>query len=66
MEKLFCLGLALGMVGGALLVANSYKVRCLVKKSQADMMQKFDEMMDEKLKGNEKPQEETPEKKGKK
>ncbi len=67
MEKLFCLGLALGMVGGALIVANSYKVRCLVKKSQSEMMQKFDEMMDEKLKGNEqKPQEETPEKKGKK
>ncbi len=65
MEKLFCLGLALGMVGGALLVANSYKMRCLVKKSQAEMMQKFDEMVDEKLKGNEKS-EETPEKKGKK
>ena len=66
MEKLFCLGLALGMVGGALLVANSYKVRCLVKKSQSEMMQKFDEMMDEKLKGDQKPQEETSEKKSKK
>lgn len=66
MEKLFCLGLALGMVGGALLVANSYKMRCLVKKSQAEMVQKFDEMMDEKLKGEQKSQEETPEKKGKK
>lgn len=67
MEKLFCLGLAFGMVGGALLVANSYKVRCLVKKSQAEMMQKFDDMMDEKLKGNDqKSQEETPEKKEKK
>ena len=65
MEKLFCLGIALGMVGGALLVANSYKVRCLVKKSQSEMMQKFDEIVDEKLKGNEKPQEET-EKKSKK
>ncbi len=67
MEKLFCFGLALGMVGGALIVANSYKVRCLVKKSQAEMMQKFDEMMDEKLKSDERrPAEETPEKKGKK
>ncbi len=50
MEKLFCLGVALGMVGGALIVANSYKARSLVKKSQAELMQKVDEMMDEKLK----------------
>ena len=50
MEKLFCLGLALGMVGGALIVANSYKARSLVKKSQAEIMQKVDEMMDERLK----------------
>ncbi len=66
MEKLFCLGLALGMVGGALLVANSYKMRCLVKKSQAEMVQKFDEMMDEKLQKDQKPQDEAPEKKAKK
>ncbi len=51
MEKLFCLGLVLGAVGGALLVANSYKARSLVKKSQAEIMQKVDEMMDDKLKG---------------
>ena len=50
MEKLFCLGLALGMVGGALIVANSYKARSLVKKSQAEVMQKIDEKMDECLK----------------
>ena len=50
MEKMFCLGLVFGMVGGALIVANSYKARCLVKKSQADLMQKVDEMMDERLK----------------
>ena len=49
MEKIFCLGLALGAVGGALIVANSYKARSLVKKSQADLMQKMDEMMDERL-----------------
>ena len=54
MEKVFCLGLVFGMVGGALLVANSYKVRSFVKKSQAEVMQKVDEMMDEKLKGQEK------------
>ncbi len=52
MEKLFCLGVALGMVGGALLVANSYKARSLVKKSQAEILQKVDEMMDERLKSD--------------
>lgn len=50
MEKMFCLGLIFGAVGGALLVANSYKARSLVKKSQAEVMQKVDEMMDERLK----------------
>ncbi len=66
MEKLFCLGLALGMVGGALIVANSYKARSLVKKSQAELMQKMDELMDEKLQKEPKAQEEQPEKKSKK
>ena len=50
MEKMFCLGLLLGAVGGALIVANSYKARSLVKKSQAELMEKMDEMMDERLK----------------
>ena len=50
MEKMFCLGLVLGMVGGALIVANSYNARTLVKKSQAELMEKVDEMMDERLK----------------
>ena len=49
MEKMFCLGFMLGAVGGALLVANSYKARSLVKKSQAEVMEKVNEMMDEKL-----------------
>ncbi|MDE5548414.1 MAG: hypothetical protein K2N84_02985 [Clostridia bacterium] len=49
MEKVFCLGLMLGAVGGALLVANSYKARSLVKKSQSEVMQKVNDMMDEKL-----------------
>ena len=72
MEKLFCLGVALGMVGGALLVANSYKARSLVKKSQAEIMQKVDEMMDERLKACEsgncggQSEQEKPEKKSKK
>ncbi len=51
MEKMFCIGLTLGMLGGALLVANNYKARSLVKKGQAEFMRKMDEMMDEKLNG---------------
>ncbi len=49
MEKMFCMGLIFGAVGGALVVANSYKARSLVKKGQAEFMQKMDEMMEEKL-----------------
>ena len=56
MEKMFCIGLALGMVGGALIVANSYKARSLVKKSQAEVMDKVNEMMDEKLKAGKQDQ----------
>ena len=40
MEKEFALGLALGMIGGALLVANSYKARKLVKEGQEQIKQK--------------------------
>ena len=50
MEKMFCIGLLFGAVGGALLVANSYKVRSLVKKSQSEFMQKAETMIDERLK----------------
>ena len=49
MEKMFCLGLMLGAVGGALIVANSYKARTLVKKSQTEVVDKLGQMMDEKL-----------------
>ena len=49
MEKIFCLGLMFGAVGGALLVSHSYKARSLVKKSQADVMPKVSDMMDERL-----------------
>lgn len=59
MEKMFCLGLLLGAMGGALVVANSYKARSLVKKSQAELMEKVDEMMDERLKQMESTQEKT-------
>ncbi len=49
MEKTFIIGLMVGALGGALIVANSYKARSIVKKSQAEFMQKVDEMMEEKL-----------------
>lgn len=74
MEKMFCLGVILGAVSGALLVANSYKMRSLVKKSQAEFVDKVNEMMDERLgasnEKNSSEKKETPseptEKKGKK
>lgn len=49
MEK-FTIGLLLGGVGGALLAANSCKMRMLVRKGQEEIKQRLDEMMDEKLK----------------
>ena len=50
MEK-FVAGLVLGMVGGAILVANSKKTRALVKMSQEELKEKFDAYVDEKLEG---------------
>lgn len=48
MEK-FLLGAMLGAVGGALAVANSYKMRMLVKKGQDEAKKRIEEMIDEKL-----------------
>ena len=48
MEK-FILGAALGMAGGALLVANNCKLRNLVKKNQDDLLQKAEQYIDSKL-----------------
>ena len=48
MEK-FILGVALGMAGGALLVAHNCKLRNLVKKNQEDLMQKAEQYIDKKL-----------------
>ena len=48
MEK-FILGLAVGMAGGALLVANNCKLRNLVKKNQEDLMAKAEQYIDQKL-----------------
>ena len=48
MEKL-AIGMLIGAVGGALAVANSQKMRSLVKKGQEEVLSKVNEMMDEKL-----------------
>ena len=48
MEK-FAAGLILGMLAGALVVTNSYKMRSLVKKSQDEVKTKFDDMVEEKI-----------------
>ena len=48
MEK-FTIGLIVGGIGGALLTANSYKMRMLVKKSQDEVQKKLDDIMDDKL-----------------
>lgn len=53
MEKFVC-GLAIGAVAGALIVANSYKARTLVKKGQEEFSEKIETMMDEKLKNYQK------------
>lgn len=48
MEK-FALGVIIGGLGGALLVANNYKMRTLVKKTQDEMHAKLDKMLNEKI-----------------
>ena len=45
----FILGLAIGMAGGALVVANNCKLLNLIKKNQEDIMQKAECYIDEKL-----------------
>lgn len=52
MEK-FAIGLLFGATVGALLTVNSCKMRALVKKGQAEVKEKFDEVIDEKLKETE-------------
>ena len=39
----------LGVVGGALLVSNNYKMRTLVRKGQQEVQAKFDQMLDDKI-----------------
>jgi hypothetical protein len=48
MEK-FTIGLALGTLVGAAIVANSQKTRKLFIKSQDELKSRVDEMIDEKL-----------------
>ena len=45
----FAIGVLLGMVGGAVLTANNYKMRTLVKKSQQEVQAKLDKLMDDKI-----------------
>lgn len=62
MEK-FVVGLLLGGVCGALLTANNYKMRTLVKKGQEEVQAKLDELMDEKLRMFEEKEQEKKEEK---
>ncbi len=61
MEK-FTIGLVIGGIGGALLAANNYKMRTLIKKGQEEVGLKLDKLMDEKLKEMEEGVEELKEK----
>jgi len=45
----FIVGLAIGMAGGALIVANNCKLLNLIKKNQEDIMQKAEQYIDSKL-----------------
>ena len=62
MEK-FVAGLLLGGVCGALLTANNYKMRMLVRKGQEEVQSKLDELMDEKLRMFEEKEQEKKEEK---
>ena len=65
MEK-FTIGLIIGGIGGALLTANNYKMRTLVKKGQEEMQKKLDNLMEEKIQEMEIEEEEPKKAKGKK
>ncbi len=57
MEK-FVIGLLVGGVCGALLTANNYKMRTLVRKGQEEVQAKLDELMDEKIRAFEEKEQE--------
>ena len=48
MEK-FAIGLVIGGIAGALIAANNYKMRTLIKKGQEELQTKLDKLMDEKI-----------------
>ncbi len=48
MEKL-AIGMILGGIAGALLTANNYKMRTLVRKGQQEVQAKLDKLMDDKI-----------------
>ncbi len=48
MEKMFCMGLAIGFLGGALIAANSCKARNIVRKSQDEVIKRTEQFIDEK------------------
>lgn len=54
MEKAFLLGLSLGMLGGALIVANSCKMRKMVINSQEDILAKIEKLSDDREKTDKK------------
>ena len=53
MEK-FAIGLLIGGVVGAMITANNYKMRTLVKKSQEEVQAKLNQFMDDKIEDLEK------------
>lgn len=62
MEK-FAIGFLFGGVCGALLTANNYKMRTLVRKGQEEVQAKLDELMDEKLRAFEEKEQDKEEEK---
>lgn len=50
MEKGFVCGMIAGLLAGAVIVANSYKARKLVKDGQEQLKQKVSEVTDKKKK----------------
>ncbi len=42
--KMFILGLSLGMIGGALIVANSHKARKMVRDTEEQIRKKAEEL----------------------
>lgn len=50
MEKGFVCGMIAGLLAGAVIVANSYKARKLVKDGQEQLKQKVSEVTDKKSK----------------